>query len=585
VFRFVRLAAAAAIISAVAAVSAAAQELTPTQVAPSVKLVHPGAIPLYQDLDYIFGLTDKIEQKQLANVKEYFDVFLIGIDRTRLFRLDVILGEKTIHYLTSIPLKNLNRFRRGNLDDLGIDSRKQFATLYKLEMENDTGVEVLGFMRIRNFERTAEEGTITEQYAIISKRRAEIPPTLPDPRPPMAELAKKYDLSLDVLNTKNSPEAMKIRRESFQQNTRKELLGLVKQGQQETHDDFALRKLLTEIQLDELARIYVDAKHANLGLVLNDMKKTGVTLDVLLDPLPGSELEASLKLLAQQPSRFANIERTKNAILSGRINHPLDPMRKNNFLRLSKLLRSRTKNTVAAETDSTDEEQANRKKSADLFFDMIDAGINSGVIDGFVEGHSNENGKQTFVGGIREVDGTAIIEVIKLFPKKSRGQQVELNVDEVGDVKIHKFVAATKDHPFFSGFLGSNTVYIGSSREVVWYAAGETALDELKAAIGRVGQQNTGQADDPFVDLLIKPGPWLKLRQARHAGRNESKAILKLRQMAIDAFLPGDDTLTLKLNRVGNRIEGLMFGHPGILRFAGKILADFSKENFDDSDN
>ena len=50
----------------------------------------------------------------------------------------------------------------------------------------------------------------------------------------------------------------------------------------------------------------------------------------------------------------------------------------------------------------------------------------------------------------------------------------------------------------------------------------------------------------------------------------------------MDAFLIGDDSLTLNLKRVGDHLEGLMIGQPGILRFIGKMMADFSKENFED---
>jgi len=318
-------------------------------------------------------------------------------------------------------------------------------------------------------------------------------------------------------------------------------------------------------------------------LVIDESGAKGSWMDIVLDPLPDTDLAASVRLLAKKPSAFANIARTENSILSGRINHPLDKMRITNFLRLSKLIRSRTQKNVGTETDSTKQEKENRKKAADLFFDMVDAGIKSGVFDGFTEAHPNQSGKNTVVGGILTVDGNQLIEALKLFPKASQGQKVELNVDEVSGVKIHKFTAATEKHALFNGFLGSDVIYLGTSKEAVWYAGGENALDELKAAIQKTAEPNTGKATDSPVDILIKLGPWMKLRQAYLADEKADKEILKLRQLAVDAFSFGDDKLTLKLDRVKAGIKGQMTGQPGILRFVGKILADFSAENLDDS--
>jgi hypothetical protein len=547
---------------------AAAQELTAKQAAPSIKLVHPGWKRFYVDLDYILGLTTKVEQKQLPLLKEFgFDPFLVGVDGVRPLGIDTLTGAEKIRYLAFIPIADLKKFRNDNLAAAGIESKKLGKTLYRLQDE----FEVLGFLQFQN------------DYAAISGKRADVPNAIANPQPAYATLVANYDLAFEILNTQDSAAAIAVRKQQYDANIRKELFALVKKRKLETADQFALRKLFTEIQLDELGRVYVGAKLARLGLVIDEKQTDVSTMDFVLNPLPETELAASVQLLAKKTSDFANIARTENAILSARINHPLDEMRQQNFVRLSKLLRDQAKKEFDKETDATQEEKENRKKAVDMFFDMIDAGLESGVVDAFAEAHPNESGKNTIVGGIVAVDGNALIEPLKLFPKASKGQKVELNVDEVGDVKIHKFTAATKDHALFNDFLGSDVVYIGTSEKAVWYAVGgENALDELKAAITKCSEPNTGKADDPVADIVIKLGPWMKLRQALHAGENEDKELIKLRQFAVDAFLIGDDSLTLNLKRVGDHLEGLMIGQPGILRFIGKMMADFSKENFED---
>ena len=110
---------------AVIAATANAQQPTLKQAAPSIKLVLPGADRLYKDLDYVLGLTTAQEQKQLPFIKEFgLDIFLFGVDRTRPIRIDALTDDKKIRYLTFIPIDNLKKFRKDNLDDASIGSKK-----------------------------------------------------------------------------------------------------------------------------------------------------------------------------------------------------------------------------------------------------------------------------------------------------------------------------------------------------------------------------------------------------------------------------------------------------------------------------
>jgi hypothetical protein len=45
----------------------------------------------------------------------------------------------------------------------------------------------------------------------------------------------------------------------------------------------------------------------------------------------------------------------------------------------------------------------------------------------------------------------------------------------------------------------------------------------------------------------------------------------------------GDDQLSVRMTREGNKIIGVAEIQKGILRAAGKIAADFSRENLDES--
>ena len=55
----------------------------------------------------------------------------------------------------------------------------------------------------------------------------------------------------------------------------------------------------------------------------------------------------------------------------------------------------------------------------------------------------------------------------------------------------------------------------------------------------------------------------------------------EVRRIALSAMEAGDDSLTFKLERIENRVEGRMVVDTGILRFVGKMLAKFSADTLE----
>lgn len=559
--------------------------------APRVSLVQIGANDLLADLEYILGLTNQKEQEQWSVIKDNIEIFLDGIDRTKPIRLDLIFGEQALRYVWYLPMKDFDAFRTKNLLTIGIKSRPIRGTKLRL-FKLDKAFE--GYLR-HSFVNpvVAEKQTQNapadsiqivpvhavvgkpREYALIAEKLADIPPNHPDPLLIVKQLVeKRYDLALDGENSAVSPADRDARRSLFQ-STRNELVAAVRRRKDEDPSDFELRKSVFKYQLDELERIYVDGSRLTLGWVTDVDRKQG-RLDLDLAAIPGTELEATIEMASRQPSYFANVPKSENPIFSGRLSHPLDELRKKNFQEFIAILRAQAKRNVNLTPGFSDEERIVRRQVADMVFDMLVEGTEAGIVDGVIEVHPNPSGKNTLVAGFKTVDGEKVVEILKLIPQTRAGQQSALDVDQQGPVRIHTVVLSPERHPNYKDFFGEETLYVGSCKEAVWCAAGENALAELKAAIQKTQEPNSGQADAPFLDLFVKLGPWVQLRE-NHSGAESGN--LKLRKMALEAFLPGDDTLTVTLRRDDKRIVGNLLATQDILRWAGKIFADFSKEN------
>jgi len=550
-----------AVVSAVAGTSSAAvaQTSPAEKSAPSVTIMQNGANELYRDLEFIMKLTNSTEQKQWSVLQEYLDIFLIGIDRTRPMRVDLILGGEMERYISSFPITNMKEFRDDNLESLGIESRKR-RTLYQLKGA------FIGYMRHKH------------EYAIIAERKDEVPLDIADPREAIAPLlAAEYDLALEGYNHLEGQIHQDQRRKSFA-DTRKELLAVLKKTKEETADDFALRKSLYDHQLDELERFFVEASRMVLGWTTDIVAQKG-RLDIELDPIEGTSLEATIDNLGKSISYFANIERSENPIFSAHLNHPLDELRKTNILETITLLRTRTNNNLNAREDVSDAERDARKEIAEKTFGLLEAGAKQGLADGFFEVHANESDKNTIVCGFRTVDGTSVVDILKLVPKAREGQVMKLDVDSEGDVRIHKVVISGDRHANFLNFFGTGDLFIGSTADAVWLSSGENALAEVKAAIAKVAGPKPEKPSPVFLDVFVKMAPWINLRNARAGDKGD----VALRKLAMAAFELGDDTFSLQLRRTDkNDVEGELVANPGILRLAGKMIADFSKENLDD---
>ena len=103
----------------------------------------------------------------------------------------------------------------------------------------------------------------------------------------------------------------------------------------------------------------------------------------------------------------------------------------------------------------------------------------------------------------------------------------------------------------------------------------------LRAAIDQAAAPADGRPAEPAIQLLAKLGPWVDLMQKR-AGMGGDPLIQKWRRLALDAFQPGDDVIELEIKRDEANLRGALAVQPGLLRYVGKMFADFSKENLEE---
>lgn len=575
------------------AIPAAGQTET-AKSAPDVTLVHKGASKALEDLEKILMLTNERQQKQWKVINQNLQVFLIGIDRSQPLRIDLLFRENgKLNYRPAFPVSDIKQFRNENLKPFGIDTRRYSASLYKCK-----GNVFEGYMRHKH------------GYAVFSEQRSDLPLNMPNPVSKIKDLIATYDMAVQGANSQTDAQSTMARRTWFQ-TQRKELLSLVKKQSGETETDYELRRLLMQQQLNEMERFYAESAGLTIGWKtdLSAMEGHG---ELTLTPIPGTSLEKSLKLLATTPSRFAGIPRRDDSTLSLRVNWPLDEMRKAHLLELFKAVRNREVAGYEAGTALSDKQKAASTKMADLILKLLSTNVSQGLFDGFAEVQGTDDNK-TAVGGFKTADGTIVTDILNLLPQTRAGRTVMMDVDKVGDIRIHKVGLNLSEESMLKTFIGKGEIYIGNSKGSVWLASGEGALENLKTAIQKADEPPPTKPNPVFFDFFIRVGSWLdvisravdkadissaaKKPAVKNNGNNGTSANgngdkndgltanekEELRKLAKEAFAPGKDGIHMQLRRDDDHVTGSMHVQTDVLRFVGAMMAKFSEETLDDS--
>ena len=529
---------------------------------PQVRMVQTGANRLLKDLEAVMSLTNAKEQKQTQVIKDYLDVFLVGVDKTRLVRMDWIFGEGPVRYRPAIPVNPQNEqiFWKQNLIPNGINKKRRIAkTLY-----STTGT-FKGYMRFR------------DNYAIFAEKLEDLPPLAPPPERGVAHLLKYTDNA--AIELTNVSQGVEQRHVSFNGDNglRKQLTKDMIKTKTESQDAFDLRKLTFGQQLDELERIYAEAAYSRLVAKFDPAKKIG-ELDFVLTPLANTPLAGSIQNLNQAPLSFANVPKAPQSNMSLRVRLPLDEMRQKHLTDTFELLRKIAHNDADKNTKKTQAQKDATEEVIDLSFKFLIDNVKTGMADGFFEAHPHSNGTNTAVGAFKAVNANSTVDILKLLEKTRDGQKVQLNLAQEGGVNIHSFLISQEQFPGLKDFFGGYEIYIGTSPDALWFGAGTNAVEEMKAAIREVAKPNTGQAADPFLTMSGRAAPWLELeaKSRPDAGGEQFK---KYRRLMIEAGQPGDDQFAAWFNRQGDNVVGQWKAAPGWIRFLGKYLADFSEEN------
>ncbi|MGQ0633999.1 MAG: hypothetical protein ACT4QC_05300 [Planctomycetaceae bacterium] len=554
---------------------------------------------LYSDLKMVFDLAN--DPKGYTTLKDAIDVFLDGVETNKTSGVRIFTNAEGLRPVISLPVASEDDFKkfRLNLWDLDVKTaeppEKQLLPQVPQKIRRD-----LPKLKLAKNERLIFG--LYDGYMRYESGQLHLAEALADVRIPKGgvspDLLQGMDLAIHIDGESQTPAD---RVQAFAK-AKKEILGALEKGEQEHEADFELRKTLTEHQVAEIERFFSESSKIQIGFITAADKKH-VRGQLELVPVKGTSLEQSIHQIVDAPDDFAGVGKADCA-LAGSINFPLDALRQEALKSISTKARVRLKDKIDADESLSADQKATDKDLVDLVFDVVDDFAGMGVYNGFLRVWSNGDSTLTTVGATRVLKGGKFVDLLKKFATREGQNSVQLNVDSVGGIDIHKLTVADvqKDYPEL--FAKDGTMYVGTAETAVWYALGEKSLERLKHAIEE--SQAAGAKPGPMVDLHAKLLPlvevWDKIRSRQlatqkakpaektKAGDKEDRAArakgvlaeLQPRKIALEAFPGGNDTVSMSLERKADAVTGAMQFDEGILRFVGKALSKFVKDNLGD---
>ncbi|HEY2249797.1 MAG TPA: hypothetical protein VGH74_02005, partial [Planctomycetaceae bacterium] len=383
-----------------------------------------------------------------------------------------------------------------------------------------------------------------------------------------------------------------------------ELIGALTKGESESEAAFAVRKSLTENQIAEFERFFVEASKILIGWNVSDLKKHA-ELNIDLEGIAGTALEKSVELLGQTPDEFAGVSK-KDSVFSLSLNFPLDPLRQAFVKDIANLERKVLKQEITESEKRTPEEKAVDGDLVDLLCDVIEGTSKLGIANAFVRSWKNADGSLSTVAGGRIDNGmkAKIEKVLDDIASRGPNNKLEKKVETEGDIEIHK-LTVPQLHTELPELVGADgAVYVGIDDKTVWVGSGDKVLDLLKAAVKDA--KAAGPKPGPDLDLAANLGPFVDVLngyRTRHpataapakapttpgksspVSKKQVQALispLDMRKLAVEAFKNGKDTVTLTIHREEKVAKVKLKFDEACIRFAGKVMSKFVKENLED---
>jgi hypothetical protein len=619
---FLGLSLAAATCAALLAASDARGDEAPAKThteKPVVAITIPSINHTYDDFKLLFGMVR--DEKGYQTFTDTLNEFVIGIDPEGPCEVRTYMTAEGMATVYSAPVKDEAAFHKfvKNLWDLDVKTAPPPTPQLQRQIPRSVQ-EKLHSLKPKLNERLLFG--LVNGALLYEKGYVHLSSSLEGVRLAQGEKLTPGEKG-SSLNLRIQGDVEPARRHAAFEKSKQDILSRPKREKFDNDADFQLAQAVIDYQLAKIELLVADSAEVQAAYTVARDKKNS-HFEAQVTPASGTQLAKDFANLGRRPDRFAGVTR-QNAVVTAAVNVPVDVA----LGKLLKVVAEKAHASTVARIDSSKELDANQvqidKDLANLVLAITSDVAGMDTFNGFLRAWSDSEGNLTTVGATRVSQIDRIRESLQKFRHRERIQHSIAGAETLKVSNEHW----KKDAPELFGTEGS--IYIATSDQAVWFALGPQALERLDEAIQATGHEkgsSTGggkASARPAVEVQADMRPLTQVWDAiwsRRAPRHEVKPVaytkpkvdsktatksepksekadgakgerktavtasaiadLELHKIAADSFKEKDGRFELSLVKEGDKARVAITCDEGILRFAGKVLSEFTKQNLAD---
>ena len=403
-------------------------------------------------------------------------------------------------------------------------------------------------------------------WAFVSPMQEMLAGLPDDPTEVLSTLSKEYDLGARV-QVQNIPEA--YRQMAIQQLDQGMQAGL-KKLPDESDEQFAARKEMTSLQLEQLKQLISDIDELTIGLALDGAQQRAY-LDFIYTAVPESKLASQIAMYADSKTNFAGFFQPDAAMMMSFATK----MGEADIAQVDQMfgaIRQQVKAAIDKDADlPSDEARAQMQSALDDFLAAFQATLKTGMMDGGAVLNLAPN-SLTFVAGAFigepakvETGLKKMAEIIK--QKDANSPEVKWNAASHGDVSFHTLSLPIPENEEQPRQLFGETVdlAIGIGKQSVYFAAGRDCLNAVKGVIDASGAEPQKSVPPMEMTFALKQ----IMEMAASIAKDNEKPMLQSIAAMLANEAAGRDHVRIVMQAIPGGIRTRIEAEEGVLRAIG----------------
>jgi hypothetical protein len=386
-----------------------------------------------------------------------------------------------------------------------------------------------------------------------------------DPSTYFAPLAKHYDIGIRIF-VSNVPEH--LQQMAVMQLSNSIESGL-KQLPDENDQEYAIRKGVTQAQMEQLTRMIQEIDQLSLGIQLDGDEQRAL-MDVIFTAVEGTTLAKNIHEYSNAKTNYAGFFQS-DAAMTMSFASKITPDESAQFGQTFGAIRKQVMHAIENEEDLPDDKSREIIQGAvGDFLDALKGTVEAGMSDGGAVLNIAPDSLTLVAGGfVSEPDKveSGLKKLAEMAKQKPKFPGVQWNADNHAGIQFHTISGPVPEGEKELQQLVGETLdmVVGIGEQSVYFALGKNCLDALKQVID-TSHANPGKSIAP-VEMTISLSQIMKVATA--FAKDKDKGQLEMISSMLEGESSGRDHVRLVLQPVAGGLRYRLEAEEGVLRAIG----------------